>query len=152
MSNQQGTKTPWVRALTGSLIYPLIGPMGGYVLLVIGWVLMNIVSDGFAVISEWGWDDLEDLLIASLASYAFGGFQALMTGVAVLLQIRWHGRSDLRLNLTVAAVANILPIIIILSEDSINSLIIAILLGTSLGATLLLRPLELRLLRPRRTS
>lgn len=148
MNTHSASKASWSYPLKGSFIYPLLGPLLGYGLFMIGLGVWTMFNYGVAALSADVLLHVPRVVILALFGYLIGGFQALIVGVAVLLQIRRHGRSDLRLNLTAAAVANVFPIIIALAElDAAGPWISAMLLGISLATTYLLHPLERKLLR-----
>lgn len=125
------------------LMYPILGPLVGYVVVVAGFATFLIVDKGFYEASLQLRSDALDVLLTVGFAYIFGGVQAIITGLYAARALAKHGKSRLVTALKVATIASICAVMVIALAEGVKTLrLIVFMLPPALISTIVIHSLE----------
>lgn len=125
------------------MLYPLLGPLIGYLSVVAGFAMFLIVGKGFYETSLQLRSDVMDVLLTVGFAYIFGGVQAIITGLYAAKTLAKHGRSRLAKALMVATIASMCVVMMIALAEGVKTLrLIFFMLPPALISTIVIHSLE----------
>lgn len=125
------------------MLYPLLGPLIGYLSVVAGFAMFLIVGKGFYETSLQLRSDVMDVLLTVGFAYIFGGVQAIITGLYAAKTLAKHGRLRLAKALMVATIASMCVVMMIALAEGVKTLrLIFFMLPPALISTIVIHSLE----------
>lgn len=132
-----------LRAFLYFLIYPFLGPLVGYLSVLMGFLIYLIADKGLAGATSQLQREFSDAVLMSGFAYIFGGVQAIATGIYAARALVKYGRSSLATALGVAATASICVVLIAALAEGARALrLIIFMLPPALISTIVLYQLE----------
>lgn len=125
------------------LIYPVFGPLVGYILIVAGFVIFLFANNSYAEAVLQLKKDVWDIFVTIGFAYILGGVQATATGIYAARALAKNGKSRLIAALTVATFACVFIVSVIALAEGVASLrLIVFILPPALISTIVIHSLE----------